>query len=214
MSCQLFERARPVAILILLLALIGPLVVSIARVHADTDTGTATWNGGTGAWENSANWSSGSVPTEIDDVQINSGSATISSTQTIGSITIAHGATVDCKSCVLDTPTGDIVNSGIIVSSHGNITVETGELNNTQDGVIKNGPNSVVYVSVGDLNNAGSITNGSGSSINIDLGDITNTGTINNCAGGKINVNTGDITGTPIAQVGACLQSAATISFS
>jgi len=209
----LLERIRSVALLVLLLALVGPLMVSIPRVHADTDTGTVTWKGATGTWENPTNWSSGSVPTDMDDVQINSGSVTISSVQTVGSLTIANGATVNCKSCVLDMPTGDIVNSGTIASSQGNITIEDGDFNNTQGGAINNGPNSVLYLSNGAINNAGTITNGSSSSITLDNGELMNNGTINNCAGGKINVSTDDFSGTPIAQVSYCLLAVATIPF-
>jgi len=185
---------------------------SIAQVQAG-NSNVVTWNGGTGVWENPRNWSSGNVPTEADDVQINSGVVTISSAQTVGGITVADGATVNCKSCVLATATGGIINSGTIVNNRGNITVETGYVNNTDNGVINNGPDGVLTISAGDMNNAGIITNGSGSTIFVDVGDIMNSGSIDNCSGGTITVK-GYSGGTLIVQTGPCLLNTAGSYFS
>ena len=213
---KLFNRSnchftKCATFLILFLILGIPHVVSIPRVHADSNV--VTWNGGTGVWENSRNWPSGSVPTEVDDVQINSGVVTISSTQTVGGITVANGATVNCKSCVLDSLTGGIINSGTIVNNRGNITVETGDVNNTVSGVINNGSGGVLTVSAGDMNNAGIITNGSGSTIFVDVGNIMNYGSIDNCSGGTITVK-GYTGGTLIVQTGPCLLNIALFYFS
>jgi len=197
--------------LLLILVLTGLFGVPLFRVYAAASD-IVTWKGGTGVWENPTNWSSGSVPTSADDVQINYGAVTISSTQSVGSITIAFASTLNCKSCILDTPTGDIANSGTIVNNRGNITVETGDLNNTSSGVIDNGPVGVISVATGDVNNSGVIMNGSGSTLSIDVGDVTNTGTIDNCSGGKISIS-GYTNGTPIAQAGTCLLSDASSPF-
>jgi hypothetical protein len=194
---------RVIPFLLLFLVLTGVFAVSLFRVYA-TASDTVTWKGGTGVWENPTNWSSGSVPTPTDDVQINYGAVTISSTQSVGSISIAFASTLNCESCILDTPTGDIVNSGTIVNNRGNITVETGDLNNTTSGVIDNGPVGVISVATGDVNNSGVIMNGSGSTMTVDVGSVTNTGTIDNCSGGKISIS-GYTSGTPIAQAGTCL---------
>src|SRR5208282_70095 len=194
------------------LVLVIPHVVSIPRVHAD-NSNVVTWNGGMGVWENPRNWSSGSVPTEVNDVQITSGVVTISSAQRVGGITVANGATVNCKSCVLDSLTGGIINSGTIVNNRGNITVETGDVNNTVSGVINNGPGGVLTVSAGDMNNAGIITNGSGSTIFVDVGNIMNYGSIDNCSGGTITVK-GYTGGTLIVQTGPCLLNIAPFYFS
>ena len=213
---KLFNRSnchftKYVTFLILFLILVIPHVVSIPRVHADSNV--VTWNGGTGVWENPTNWSSGSVPTEVNGVQINSGVVTISSAKTVGEITVANGATVNCKSCVLDSLTGGIINSGTLVNNRGNITVETGNVNNTVSGVINNGPSGVLTVSAGDMNNAGIITNGSGSTIFIDIGTIMNYGSIDNCSGGTITVK-GYTGGTLIVQTGPCLLNIASFYFS
>ena len=201
-----------VTVLILFLVLIIPFISSIVQVHAD-NSDVVTWIGGTSVWENPRNWSSGSVPTEVDDVQINSGVVTISSDQTVGEITVANGATVSCKSCVLATPTGGIINSGTIVNNRGNITVETGDLNNTVSGIINNGPDGVLTVSAGDMNNAGIVTNGSGSTIFVDVGNIMNSGSIDNCSGGTITVK-GYTGGSLIVQTGPCLLDITVLAFS
>jgi hypothetical protein len=196
---------KSIALLMMLLALTGPLALWIHPVHAaSTDTGTDVWNGGNGNWETASSWSTGNIPSEMDDVQINSGSLTISSSQSIGSLTIGHGAQLTCKSCMLDVPAGDIINSGIIVNNHGNITAEAGDFNNTSGGVINNGPAGVIVVSTGDINNAGSITNGATSTISVQTGDIVNSGSINNCAGGTINLSVGNVTGTAVVQTTSC----------
>lgn len=203
--------SRVVPFLLLFLVLTGLFAVSLFRVYA-TASDTVTWKGGTGVWENPTNWSSGSVPTEMDDVLINYGAVTISSAQSVGSITIAFASTLNCESCILDTPTGDIINSGTIVNNRGNITVETGDLNNTMSGVIDNGPVGVLSISTGDVNNSGVIMNGSGSTMSVDVGSVTNTGTIDNCSGGKISIS-GYTSGTPIAQAGTCLLSTTSSHF-
>ena len=203
---------RYVTFLVLFLILVIPFISSIVQVHAG-NSDVVTWIGGTSIWENPRNWSSGSVPTEVDDVQINSGVVTISSAQTVGGITVANGATVNCKSCVLATPTGGIVNSGTIVNNRGNITVETGDLNNTVNGVINNGPDGALTVSAGDMNNAGILTNGSGSTISVDVGNIMNSGSIDNCSGGTITVK-GYSGGSLIVQTGPCLLNIAGFCFS
>jgi hypothetical protein len=189
-----------------------PLIFSTVQVYAN-NSDVVSWIGGTGVWENPRNWSSGNVPTEMDDVQINSGVVTISSDQTVGGITIANGATVNCRSCVLVTPTGGIINSGTIVNNRGNVTVETGDVNNSVNGVINNGPDGVLTVSVGDMNNDGIVTNGSGSTIFVDNGNIVNSGSIDNCSGGTINVK-GYTGGTLIVQTGPCLLNIAEFYFS
>src|SRR5208282_78555 len=214
---KLFNRSnchftRYVTFLILCLILVIPHAVSIPQVHAD-NSNVVTWNGGTGVWENPTKWSSGSIPTEADDIQINSGVVTISSAQTVGGIIIANGATINCKSCVLDSLTGGIINSGTIVSNRGNIIVKTGDVNNTFSGVINNGPGGVLTVSAGDMNNAGIITNGSGSTIFINVGNIINYGSIDNCSGGTITVK-GYTGGTLIVQTGPCLLNIAEFYFS
>ena len=201
-----------VSVLILFLILVIPFMSSPVQVHAD-NSDVVTWIGGTSVWENPRNWSSGSVPTEVDDVQINSGVVTISSDQTVGGITVADGVTINCKSCVLATPTGGIVNSGIIVNNRGIITVETGDLNNTVSGVINNGPDGVLTVSAGDMNNAGIVTNGSSSTILVDVGNVMNSGSIDNCSGGTITVK-GYNGGSLIVQTGPCLLNIAGFYFS
>jgi len=203
---------RYITVLILFLILVIPFFSSIGQIHAD-NSDVVTWNGGTGVWESPRNWSSGSVPTEVDDVQINSGVVTISSAQTVGGITVANGATVNCKSCVLATPTGGIINSGTIVNNRGNITVETGDVNNTVSGIINNGPDGVLTVSAGDMNNDGIVTNGSGSTIFVDVGNIMNSGSVDNCSGGTITVK-GYTGGSLIVQTGPCLLNIAVFYFS
>ena len=198
--------------LALFLILVIPSIFFIAQVQA-SNSEVVNWNGGTGVWENPRNWSSGNVPTEVDDVQINSGVVTISSAQTVGGITVADGATINCKACVLATPTGDIINSGTIVNNRGNITVETGDVNNTANGVINNGPDGELTVSTGDMNNAGIITNGSGSTIFVDVGNIMNSGSIDNCSGGTITVK-GYTGGSLVVQTGPCLLNIAVFFFS
>jgi len=199
-----------VTVLILFLILVIPFISSIIQVRA-VDSDVVTWIGGTSVWENPRNWSSGSVPTEVDDAQINSGVVTISSGQTVGGIAVANGATINCKSCILTT--GGIANSGTIANDRGNITVETGDLNNTVSGVINNGPDGVLTVSAGNMNNAGILTNGSGSTIFVDVGNIMNSGSIDNCSGGTMTVK-GYTWGSIVVQTGPCLLDIGVFSFS
>jgi hypothetical protein len=77
-------------------------------------------------------------------------------------------------------------------------------LNNTVNGVINNGPDGVLTVSAGDMNNAGILTNGSGSTIFVGVGNIMNSGSIDNCSGGTITVK-GYSGGSLIVQTGPCL---------
>jgi photosystem II stability/assembly factor-like uncharacterized protein len=66
---------------------------------------TMTWSG-TGDWSNPANWLPGFVPSEFDNVVINSGTCIFSASVTCKSLTVNPGAAIDVDPAVTVTLTG------------------------------------------------------------------------------------------------------------
>jgi hypothetical protein len=66
---------------------------------------TMIWSG-TGDWSNPANWLPGFVPSEFDNVVINSGTCIFSASVTCKSLTVNPGAAIDVDPAVTVTLTG------------------------------------------------------------------------------------------------------------
>lgn len=158
-----------------------PLVLATSSAAADT------WNGGTGDWFDTGNWTDGSVPTGTDVVEIDAGEAQVEATGAISrDLQVGRFATASLTISGSGALTSEAIQLGTFIGSAGTVTV-TGS-GSSWDGrllLIGNGGTGSLTVSGG-----GSVTN---SSIRIG-GDTTGIGTLTVTGSGSSWTGTASLT--------------------
>ncbi|MEX0330685.1 MAG: hypothetical protein AB3N64_04615 [Puniceicoccaceae bacterium] len=111
-----------------------------------------TWNGGTGDWSSAGKWTPSGVPADGDSATVNSGTVTLSGTETVGILNLQGGSLTGPGSLTMTNAfnwsVATIMDfSGILILAHG----ATATLDGTGNHDIRNGTIQLE----GDLNHVG-----------------------------------------------------------
>jgi hypothetical protein len=177
------------------------MVCAILLSIGSTAQATRTWvSGNVGNWSNTANWSGGALPTSLETAQINNGTATVDSAQTVGILLMAAAST---DVGVLNVNTGANLNvyksgsTGIIEMVKGGTSAGGSATINVSNGTVRVGATGTANGGTSEFRLATSSTmlgtgtiNLSGSGvIDTDVlskGNTTNTNLTFNATGGTL----------------------------
>jgi VCBS repeat-containing protein len=205
-----------IVVIALVLVSIGLLQVVSADYRINT---TKTWVGGDGNWETAANWNPSGVPDVGDDVIINGGSVTISSPQSVTSLTFNGTLTGagDLAISGLFTWSGGTMDGTGVTTANGGIDITTTNWKHLQRTLNNTSGNTATYVTGAvsfSIEAGGIFNNQPGATFNHQtdgtlVGDATfnNAGIFNRTTGagtatisvpfnntGTVNVNSGILT--------------------
>jgi len=177
------------------------MVVTLLLSIGSTANATRTWiSGNTGNWSNTANWSGGSLPTSAETAQINNGTCTVDTAQTIG-ILLMGNASTDVGTLNVNTGANlniyksgsagiiEMIKAGTSAGGSATISVSNGTLRVGATGTANGGTSEMRLVTASTTLGTATINLSGSGVIDADVlskGNKTNTAATFNATGGTL----------------------------